>query len=218
MSKIALTTYRQKYELPASVEKTFAALTQPDELRQWFSESIEIEPKLSGKFRFWGRTTPWLLNERDADQVITRFEPPKVLAFAWTWRACRTEVEIELHELSKDRIQLAVCHAAAGSLWPNQEEAKWVMADFWKLSIGNLRCYLTTRKPAVLCDFTKQSGDVTLSVDIDATPEEVFRALSQPVLMDKWLSKQAKVELRAGGKYSYGWTTTKNGAPVPAGP
>ncbi len=218
MSKIALTTYRQKYELPTSPARVFEALTKSDELRQWFSENIEIEPKLGGKFRFWGRSTPWLLDERDADQVITRFEPPKTLAFAWTWRTCRTEAEIELRDSAKDRTQLILHHAAAGPLWPDQDEAKWVMADFWKLAIGNLRCYLATGKPAIQCDFAQPPGEVTLSIDIDATPEEVFRALSQPVLMDKWLSKQAKVELRAGGDYSYGWTTSKAGNQVPAGP
>jgi uncharacterized protein YndB with AHSA1/START domain len=218
MSKIALTTYRQKYRLPTAPQRVFAALTQRESLIQWFTGHVEIEPRVGGAFRFWGRHVPWMLEESNADQVITRFDPPHLLAFTWTWRGCRTEVELELRESGIDGTELILHHAAAGPLWRDHDEAKWVLGDFWRMTVGNLRSYLTTGERALHCDFSQTSGDVTLSIDIDAPPEDVFRALSQPALMDKWLSKEAKVELRAGGNYSYGWTTGKGAQETPAGP
>ncbi|MEI9885167.1 MAG: SRPBCC family protein [Rhizomicrobium sp.] len=60
------------------VAKVWAALTDPQILRQWLGE-VEVEPRLGGKY---------VLRFRDSDTVmtgaITAFEPERVLEFSWS--------------------------------------------------------------------------------------------------------------------------------------
>ena len=41
---------------------------------------------------------------------------------------------------------------------------------------------------------------------VRARPEDVFRAVSHPAELTRWLCDTAEVEPRKGGKYSLGWT------------
>ena len=43
--------------LTGSPDRVFSALTDPGQLRRWFAERVEIEPRQGGAFRFWGRHT-----------------------------------------------------------------------------------------------------------------------------------------------------------------
>jgi uncharacterized protein YndB with AHSA1/START domain len=213
------TTYRQDFEILADVSRVFDAMTEPRHLRVWLSDHVEVDPRVGGVFRFWGRRVPWMPRASDADQIITRIDPPLLLGFAWTWRGCRGEAEIQLRQNEPKRTQLIVHHAVSGKLWPMECDAASLLGDFWKLFVGNLRCYLQSGKPAIAPDYSKQYGEVTLSIEINAPPERIFRALSDPATMDRWLSRAARVELRNGGQYSYGWTTkTQAGSSTPCGP
>jgi len=67
-------------------------------------------------------------------------------------------------------------------------------------------------------DYGDSQGDVTLDFSLSAPVSQVYQALTLPAKMDAWLSRQAKVELRVGGCYSFGWTEEANGQALPAGP
>jgi uncharacterized protein YndB with AHSA1/START domain len=217
--KPSLTLFRKTFNLPADARRTFETMTQPQHLATWFSDHVEVELRVGGRFRFWGRRVPWTPRQSDADQVITRFEPPSLLGFRWTWRGCPGEATLELRPLDSAGTQLVVHHAVAGQLWPAEGEDASLIGDFWKLFAGNLRSYLRTGTPAIDLDLSPRSGDVTLSIDVDAPAARVFHALSDPATMNRWLSRSATVDLRAGGEYSYGWTTiARDGVRTPAGP
>jgi len=42
-------------------------------------------------------------------------------------------------------------------------------------------------------------------IDIKATPEEVFRALTDPGQIAKWFAPEARVDPRVGGEYYFSW-------------
>jgi uncharacterized protein YndB with AHSA1/START domain len=67
-------------------------------------------------------------------------------------------------------------------------------------------------------DYSESKGDVNLRLDLTAPPAQSFQALTLPAKMDAWLSREARVELRIGGRYDFGWTENQNGQSVPAGP
>lgn len=48
-------------------------------------------------------------------------------------------------------------------------------------------------------------------IDIKATPEEVFRAISDPEQIVKWFAPYARVEPRVGGKYEISWDPEMKG-------
>ena len=57
----------------------------------------------------------------------------------------------------------------------------------------------------VLPDYADPEPQVRLSVVIDAPPAAVWKALTEPALLNQWLARAAEVELHAGGKFDLGW-------------
>lgn len=210
-----VTTIEETYALPAPPQRVFAALTDELQLSQWFADHVQVEPRAGGKYRFWGSRTPWVPTESAADGVITKIDPPKLLSFKWTIRECPSQTDLVIEEKSGGGT-LRLAHSVTGPLWPIADcDAPWVLRDFWKVTIGNLRSYLRTGRPAIAPDFSAKSGKVILSVEIDAAPDVVFDALINPATMNKWLAKDAVATRVVGSDYSYGW---KDSAGNPAGP
>lgn len=206
------------YELPAGAERVFAALTDAPQLRAWFAEHAQVEPRAGGAYRFWGKFTAWIPSEAVSDGRILEFESGRRLSYAFTWRETRCEVALAIEAIGAGKCLLHVRMSAAPRCMGLGKDCPWYMLDFWRYSIGNLRHYLKTGVAALRPDFTAR-GPVDLSIFIAAPPERVFAALTDPEKMDRWLSKKATVELRKGGAYSFGWT--QKGAEeqlVPCGP
>jgi uncharacterized protein YndB with AHSA1/START domain len=73
-------------------EKVWRALTEPEQLRQWFPTDIEGERRPGAKIRFVFREDaptaaelPELLEHDplDLDGEFTEFDPPRLLAYTW---------------------------------------------------------------------------------------------------------------------------------------
>lgn len=64
--------------LPHSIEKVWAALTEPDRLADWFP-GLKLERRLGGKFEIWfgGRCE----GPAHVAGSVTRYEPPNVLEY-----------------------------------------------------------------------------------------------------------------------------------------
>lgn len=52
------------------------------------------------------------------------------------------------------------------------------------------------------------------SIDIKATPEEVFRAVTDAMEIVKWFAPYARVDSRVGGEYSISWDPDLQGGGV----
>ena len=63
---------------PHSVERVWAALTEPGELVRWFPSAVELEPRAGGSVRFSG--DPY---SEGSTGVVLTWEPPHRLAFSW---------------------------------------------------------------------------------------------------------------------------------------
>ena len=50
------------------------------------------------------------------------------------------------------------------------------------------------------------SFEITREIDIDASPEMVFRFFTEPALLERWLCVQADVDARPGGGYVFNVT------------
>lgn len=60
------------------VERVWAAVTEPDELRHWFPSTIHLEQRAGGRVRFSG--DPYT---EDSTGTVLAFEPLRHLAFTW---------------------------------------------------------------------------------------------------------------------------------------
>ena len=50
------------------------------------------------------------------------------------------------------------------------------------------------------------SFEITREIDIDASPEMVFRFFTEPALLERWLCAQAEIDARPGGGYVFNVT------------
>jgi uncharacterized protein YndB with AHSA1/START domain len=83
---------RFERRLPHPPDRVWPALTEPDQLRQWFPADIEGKRRPGAKIRFVFRDDapsaeelPELLEHdpETLDGEITDFEPPRLLAYTW---------------------------------------------------------------------------------------------------------------------------------------
>jgi len=191
------------FRIAAPADRVFRALTNPDELRHWFAEHAEVQLRPGGSYAFWGVLSPWTPRER-ATQKIIEVQPDRLLSYSWHWRELDGTVTLTLNS-SGSATSLHILHQGTGSILDTCENTEFAMLDFWRLSIGNLRSYLKTGKAALRPSFENKGERVAMSIEIDAPPAAVYRALTDPGQMDKWISTAATVEPRAGGTYNYGW-------------
>ncbi len=210
--------------LVTSPERTFRALVDEAELRAWFAEYADIEPRVGGSYRFWGRYTLGLPGAEDADQRIVRFEPDRALAFSWNLLGVPTEVSVALAVAPTDAsaagapgpmTSVTLHHQGARAL--AQPREKELIDDFWRLSFGNLGAYLMGAE-LLRPDFGDPSPEIRSSLLIDAPPSAVFRALIEPEALNRWIAAAAVVEPRVGGRFEFGWKYQVGGRDVTGGP
>jgi uncharacterized protein YndB with AHSA1/START domain len=188
-------------DVAAPPSRVFEALTRASELERWFTEKAFVS-EAEGRFDFWGRHTPGN-PDRDAGRHRLRaFEPDARLAFEWSLRDKDTTVDIALARATRGT-SLKLTHDA-----PKRGATEISIADFWLLSLENLRRFLEEGKAPVLCDYSiTPRGGAELVVDIEASPEAVFRALTHPSDLDRWMTAKSTLEPVVGGRMSFGWPT-----------
>jgi uncharacterized protein YndB with AHSA1/START domain len=186
-------------DVAAPPSRVFEALTRASELERWFTEKAFVS-EAEGRFDFWGRHTPGNPSRDAGRHRLRAFEPEERLAFEWSLRDKDTTVDIALVRSSRGT-SLKLTHDA-----PRRGSTEISIADFWLLSFENLRRFLEEGRAPVLCDYsTTPRGGAELVVDIDASPEAVFRSLTRPSDLDRWMTAKSTVEPVVGGRMSFGW-------------
>ena len=236
-------TYQKTFELPVVPKDVYAALTDPGQLTRWFAEEVDVDLRVGGAYRFWGRHTLWVPSAAEADQCITRIEAERVLEFGWTWKGCASRVELRL-AAAPAGTRLEVCHSfeppsgsidvapaaeeqAVGPLRTHRQRAEsddperehdLIVDAFWDLAIANLHHYLEKRAPFLL-PLLDGTREVELAIVIRATPEYVFQALTETQGLIDWMgAEDPDIELVVGGAYTYGWHITTEGQRAEVGP
>ena len=193
--------------LDAAPRTVFDQLIDEQHLRAWLAEHAQVEPRLEGAYRFWGRHTPLMPAASDAAQRITHLELGRTLGFSWPWGGTDSDVRIELHATPRGadlRLRHTLVQGTVAGF--SRTESRLFVQDHWDVALANLRSYLRVGAPAIRPDYTRGPGDVArVSIEIDAPIDRVWRALTDPREMDKWLSTTAAADIRPGGAYSYGW-------------
>lgn len=182
----------------ASPQDVHRALTEGDQLEQWFAKHADVSMD-DGRYGFWGRLTPEH-PDRPQGRLLEAI-PNEKLRFEWTLRGEQTEVTVNLKEKGAGtRIRLE--HFGIPTIHPGQ----YAVTDFWSLSLDNLRAWVERREVGLQCDFGAiKLGGVRLEVDIDAPPEEVFSTLIDPEKLSRYIANDPVVEPVVGGRYDYGW-------------
>ena len=123
----------------ADPARVFRAFTEPQELTRWFAEDAQIEPRVGGVYRFWGRHTLGTPAHDAARQTVTQLEPNVRLSFSWPIYDVDTDVMLTLTPHEKGT-RLSLEHRVSGDL--KVPRATELIDDHWRLAIGNLSTYL----------------------------------------------------------------------------
>lgn len=199
--------------VPARADAVWSRIVDPAWLCEWFCERAEVEERVGGVYRFWGRHTPLMATRGEATQRITRLEPGRVIAFAWPWGGTDSEVVIELVNgpagagaatgATRVSVRHSLLQGTVGGY--SRDTSKFFVGDFWTVALGNLKEHVRHGRAALRPDFAATGPNVRVSIEIDAPVERVWNALVDPKVRDKWLSSGGLCEARVGGAYSYGW-------------
>ncbi len=188
--------------LTAAPEVIYHNLTDSRRLAAWFAEHTDIALP-QDQYDFWGRFTPGTPDRDGGRHPLLKAQAPGALSYRWRLQEVDTVVDIRLVPRGAETVVI-LQHAAQG---PDGPADAPISDDFWFLSLENLRRAADGRDDAIVrLDFSRSMlGDVTHTVEIDAPPEAVFKALIEPEQMNRWIASHAAVEPRVGGRYDLGW-------------
>lgn len=189
------------WKLPARPARVFTALTDPQELAQWFAEHAEVEPHVGGAYRFWGKHTYGAPSREEATQRITTFAPSQTLAYSWRMHDRDSEVSFAIESDPENAEGSIVKGAHVFAEAPAINRAKEMIDDLWRFNWGNLSAHIAGGQGKLLVDYTDANANVALSIYIDAPPSAVFRTLIDPKKIQDWFGVAATVDPRVGGDW-----------------
>jgi len=184
----------------------FERLLRIEHLARWFCGWCRIEPKVGGKFQFGGETCLVLPEGRGWETTIDEGETLRRFAFTWPIRGTATRVAYELEDAG-DATLLRTRHAGM----PMKDSTCGTIQDAWRMCLGNLKSIAEGRSDSVRPDHAPvTSPELRLSNLIEATPDRVFRALTDAAELDRWSTGgvpkgRARIDARPGGVFSMGW-------------
>ncbi|GLK53006.1 SRPBCC family protein [Maricaulis virginensis] len=197
------------HTIAAPPDRVFRALTDPADLTVWFAEGVAIDARPGGGFSFWGRHTYGTPAHPGIQTRLHTFEPDREIAFDWPLEGQAGRVTLSLAP-KDDGTAVTARHVLADS--PAIGRARELVDDLWRMHLGALGTHLSGQ-PVTLPDFADPHPQVRLSIHVDAPRAAVWRTLTDPALLDQWLTKAAVIDL-AAGTLDFGWRYEENGREV----
>ncbi len=198
--------YDFRMSIGAPRPTVFERLLRIEHLSRWFCGWSRIEPKVGGSFKFGGETCILPPEGRAWETTIDEGEVLRRFAFRWPIQSVETRVSYDLEDGPGETALLHVTHQAV----PIQATTCGSVQDAWRMCLGNLKSIAEGRGDSVRPDHSPVSSpEVRLSALIEATPSKVFGAFVSPAPVAHWTtggvpSREARVEPRTGGAFSFG--------------
>ena len=126
--------------------------------------------------------------------------------FSWTLEGAETDVDITLDPRDDGATPLTQLTLVHSNVAPRASGDSWWVRDLLMLSLANLASYCEGRGIGPRCDFTAFGAtEARASVEIAASPSQVFASLIEPAQLNRWIAEHAEVEPEVGGRYDFGW-------------
>lgn len=185
----------------------FEKLLRIEHLARWFCGWSRIEPKVGGKFQFGGETCLVLPEGRGWETTIDEGETLKRFAYTWPIKGASTRVSYELEDDGTEATKIHARHKGV----PMKDSTCGTIQDAWRMCLGNLKSVSEGRGDSVRPDHAPvTSRELRLSNLIEAPPDRIFAAFTDPAPLDHWSTGgvprgKAHVEPKVGGTFSIGW-------------
>lgn len=135
---------RKTIEIDAPPDVVFDAITNPDDLRNWFPDYAIFETSVGGKVRFTFKKEHSEKLEKDwvMEGKILEIIPNKKVSYVWKYPYSpnfpETIVTWDLEEISKNRTRVKLMHSgftgAEGEMFKEHDEG-------WSFFLGRLQTY-----------------------------------------------------------------------------
>jgi uncharacterized protein YndB with AHSA1/START domain len=191
-----------RVQIEAPPQTVFRALTDPDDLADWFAESAEVDLD-ENKYEFWGRYAPQ--GERPR-QLLQAVEPDRVLRYTWEFDGAEpTTVDLSIEAVPGEDGEEASIVTVRHEGLPIVSVGQAALDCFWHVSVANLASYSEGVETMPPFDFSVPAqGDALVRTVIGVPPDEVFAALLDPSQVDKWAGGSATIKPEVGGRYDFG--------------
>jgi uncharacterized protein YndB with AHSA1/START domain len=134
----------------APIDTVWQALTQKEQMKQWYFDLAEFQPRVGFKFQFMGGTEE---NQYLHLCEITEAEPNRKLVHSWRYDGYEgnTLVTFELVPVTEHQTRVILTHAGLETFpESNPDFAKKNFEAGWKHIIGvSLPAYLENAPPAL---------------------------------------------------------------------
>lgn len=196
-------------QVAAQPEAVFAALTDPISLGAWFAEHTGVD-LAAKRYDFWGRHTPGNPGASDAAHPVVANEPGRKLAYRWHFKGEDSHVTFELEPSPRGTL------VTVSQRHPEGRPLSFELGDYWCLALQNLRSFVERGEVAWRPDYAALPKDreVRIEVETRADPATVFRGLTDPAELRRWIAYsgepgegggEVRIELAPGGAYDLGW-------------
>lgn len=128
----------------SSIAEIWNAITDSDELENWWGDDVTLEPRVGGKF-----SEPWEDDDRNkqlASGKVLAVTNQKEITFTWKeqdWeKGAKTQCTISIEDKGKYR-EISLTHSGWETLPPDKQ--KQMMKDFkigWNYHLKELQAYL----------------------------------------------------------------------------
>jgi len=189
--------------LHKSPEETWNLLTQADPLGQWFDPGAKLNLQKGGLFELPGETQ---FRGEVGTVRVESFEPKARIDFSWPVNNVPTKLTWIVEPDLKGSKLTVQCESPDNQQFRQNRSNDGVLKHYWKANLTGLQflCELS-RDPGRQILRTRNLKEVHLAHTYDCSRDRLWRAITSPLEMDKWISKKAEVDLRKGGRITYGW-------------
>jgi len=199
----ALDQFTLGVEIPIAVPpiRVWKALLEPEDMRNWFCESAEVDPRPDGRFSFGGRYSYRLDGPENRGQSLTGLETGRSVTYTWEIGGAPTRVRFVLSTIRGD-CRLRVYHECRGQAHLDWREGA---ADHypWEIYLLNLKMYLERGNPGIRVDYESiPEGRHTIGGEVRCAAERVWRVLTDR----EELSRRAGQTIDFDTASGEGWT------------
>lgn len=190
-------------EIAAPPSRVFQALTEEKELAVWLAEEADVDLG-AGVYTLSGPSLPSGTRTR-----LLGHDTDRSLTIGWTFDDGLDRTVAFTLEPGGRGTRLKVTHEGG----PSWVGAAAGIGHLLGYAVGNLANHCEGMQVLPRFDFTAPvTGDVRAEIDIEAPPAEVFSALTDPALVNRWCAGESTIEPEVGGRYDFGWG--EQGGPV----
>jgi uncharacterized protein YndB with AHSA1/START domain len=129
----------RRFDFPVDV--LFAAFTDPEIVEAWLAESVEIDPRVGGRFRFVSSGTDEAPGDHICSGTYQVFEPNRRLVQTWLYEGSmttdRVETQISVEFRAVDEGSSEITFREAGAILDDPEENELAIAA-WENAFDGL--------------------------------------------------------------------------------